>query len=93
MANSTLTRGAVALLGCLLLTAAQTQEVRPQDDGAVVQEQQRCRNVLRPGSRIAQRQCGTALDRQRADQARVTRAYPHEGIHGYTTPPSIVMNR
>ena len=33
------------------------------------------------------------LDRQRADQARVTQAYPHEGIYGYTTPPSIVMNR
>jgi len=93
MANSTLTRGAVALLGGLLLTAAQPQEVRPRNDSAVVQEQQRCRNVLRPGSRIAQRQCGTALDRQRADQARVTQAYPHEGIYGYTAPPSVVMNR
>jgi hypothetical protein len=99
MANSTLMRSAVALLGCLLLTAAQSQEARPQDDGAVAQEQQRrCRTLPRPGSRIAHRQCATAtqwvaLDQQKADRARVTHAYPHEGTYGYNTPPSIVMNR
>jgi len=94
MANSILTRGSVALMGCLLLTAAQAQEpAQPKNTTAVTQDGQLCRSVARPGSRIATRQCGTALDGQRADQARVTRAYPHEGIYGYTSPPSIVMNR
>ena len=94
MPNSTLTRSAVAVLGCLLVTAAQAQEpAQPNHAPAVTQDTQLCRNVSRPGSRIANRQCATATEWARVEAVRRLQPYPHEGWYGYTAPPSVTMNR
>jgi hypothetical protein len=103
---------AAATLGFLFLTAAAAQEptataTHTLTPATVAEPERECRNLPRPGSRIADHVCRTAAEWADAErlartatararnQIPLMQAYPHGfgGGPGAVTPPSVVMNR
>ena len=98
MPNSTLTRGAVALMACLLLTAVQAECLPKRKTSPCNAE--RATVPQRGEAGLAHRDTPmrhatewAGFDRQKIAAARLPQTCPHEGTFGYTAPPSVVMNR
>jgi hypothetical protein len=112
MSNTPILHGvnvAAAALAFAFLTGAAAQEptattlapaVMP---GAadVAETERECRNLRRPGSRIAEHACRTAAEWAAIAQVKAARAaravfpiaYPHETDGRGVTPVSVIMNR